>query len=412
VKAPRILVVTGGFPVRSETFIRDHVTGLLDAGAEVTVLALHDGDGSAWDEDELRLGLSDRVRRARIAAPLRHRLFRMPARFLAHASYALGPAWRLVTPKQGWRGPSGILLEAASALGAAGAPHQFDRIHAEFGPSGVVAAKLRRAGCIAGPLSCAFYGYDATRAIMQSGPGLYRELFEDADLVLPNSEFLAQKLRQAGAPTSKVIVHRLGVRTDRFAPAERPAPRPGPWRATAIGRFVPKKGFTTLLHALARAGEAAPELTLIGDGPMSDELRALTTSLGLERSVRFAGWLGRQDVLAHLAATDALIAPSETAEDGDIEGMPVVVMEAMASGIPIIGTDHSGIPEIVRDGINGVIVPERDPAGLAQAMLRLSDPGFRRACGAQSRSIAVSELDHAMLMRRLIGLLFRQPVAS
>lgn len=401
----RMLLVTGGFPLRSETFIRDHVTGLLEAGVDLTILSLHAGDDSTWVADEERLGVPGRIRRARIDSPLLQRIIGLPWRWAAHACRSPAIACRLCSPSQGWRGPSGVLLEAASALGARGCPHAYDRIHAEFGPSGVVAAKLRRAGCITGPLSCAFYGYDATRAIMQSGTGFYSELFEDADLLLPNSEFLASTLKAAGAPARKVIVHRLGVVTSRFRPVGGRSAGAGPWHATAIGRFVPKKGFGTLLRALALAGPSAPTVTLIGDGPLAPELRALATELGVAERVRFAGWLSRDAVLAELGSSDALIAPSETADDGDVEGMPVVVMEAMACGLPVIGTDHSGIPEIVRDGVNGLIVAERDPAALAVAMERMADPLLRHSFGTRSRDIAEVELDHVALMGRLLCML-------
>jgi colanic acid/amylovoran biosynthesis glycosyltransferase len=400
-----MLLVTGGFPLRSETFIRDHVMGLIEAGVDLSVLALHAGDGSTWEPDEHRLGVPNRTVHAGIDAPLAQRIIKLPARWAAHALRSPTVACRLCSPSRGWRGPSGVLMAAASALGSRGCPHAFDRIHAEFGPSGVVASKLRRAGCISGPLSCAFYGYDATRAIMHSGPGLYDELFEDADLLLPNSEFLGLTLKAAGAPGHKVMVHRLGVVTSRFRPSDNRSSAPSPWRATAIGRFVPKKGLSTLLHAMALAGPAAPKLTLVGDGPLGPDLRALSVSLGIADRVHFAGWLSRTAVLAELGATDALIAPSETAEDGDIEGMPVVVMEAMACGLPIIGTRHSGIPEIVRDGVNGLVVPERDPRALAAAIERMSDPGLRLAFGRQSRVIARVELDHETLMHRLVTLL-------
>lgn len=401
----RVLVVTGGFPLRSETFVRDHLTGLLERGADVTVLALHPGDGSAWDATESRLGVEARVHRARIGDPVVQRVLAAPGRFAAIGARSPLVACRLVSPRRGWRGPSGVLLAAASALGPHGVPHRFDRIHAEFGPSGVVASLLRRAGFIEGPLSCAFYGYDATRALLQSGPALYRGLFEDADLLLPNSRFLAGRLLAAGAPASKVTVHLLGVDMQRFAPVARDRHASDGWKAIAIGRFVPKKGFATLLQAMAMAGDAAPQLTIIGDGPLAEELRGRAASLGVERRVRFAGWLDRERVRAELAATDALIAPSETAADGDVEGMPVVVMEAMASGLPVIGTDHSGIPEIVVDGVNGVIVPERDAAALASAIVRMADPSFRIGCGQRSRERAEAELDHAMLMSRLVRML-------
>ena len=264
---------------------------------------------------------------------------------------------------------------------------------------------MRRAGLIDGPLSVAFYGYDTTRALRNSGAGLYTDLFVDADLILPNSEFLASRLRDAGAPQDRLLVHRLGVDINRFSPIPKEHRVDGGWSAVAIGRFVPKKGFATLIRAMALAGERGPTLTLIGDGPLAADLHRLARELGVETRIRFAGWCDRAQVSAELARADVLIAPSETADDGDIEGMPVVVMEAMAAGLPVLGTRHSGIPEIVRDGVNGFTVTERDAAGLAQAMVRLSDSHLRVRLGIASREIAVRELDHAMLMRRFIELL-------
>lgn len=402
---PNVLLVCGGFPLRSETFIRDHATGLIDAGCNVTVLALHPGDASPWDAHEQSVGLPNRVRTADINRPVSLRMALGLARAARLGCAAPRLAFRSIDPRLGWRAPSGQLLEAAAALGISGVPHRFDRIHAEFGPSGVVASVLLRAGLIAGPLSVAFYGYDTTRAVRSSRAGLYTDLFSDADLILPNSEYLAHQLRAIGAPPERLIVHRLGVDITRFTPSPSLPRADGAWTAVAIGRCVPKKGFATLIRAMALAGDDAPSLTLIGDGPLFGDLRELANELGVSRRIRFAGWCDRAEVAAELAQADALIAPSETAADGDIEGMPVVIMEAMATGLAILGTQHSGIPEIVRDGVNGFTVAERDAESLAQAMARLADPATRVRFGRASREIAVRELSHAMLIRRLVELL-------
>lgn len=401
----KVLLVCGGFPLRSETFIRDHASGLIEAGCNLTVLALDGGDGSPWDSNEIAIGLPRCVRYANINRPIAERLARGVFRAGRLACSSPRLAFQAIDPRLGWRAPSGQILAAADALGMACVPHRFDRIHAEFGPSGVVAAVMRRAGLIDGPLSVAFYGYDTTRALRNSGAGLYTDMFVDADLILPNSEFLASRLRDAGAPQDRLLVHRLGVDINRFSPIPKEHRVDGGWSAVAIGRFVPKKGFATLIRAMALAGERGPTLTLIGDGPLAADLHRLAQELGVETRIRFAGWCDRAQVSAELARADVLIAPSETADDGDIEGMPVVVMEAMAAGLPVLGTRHSGIPEIVRDGVNGFTVTERDAAGLAQAMVRLSDSHLRVRLGIASREIAVRELDHAMLMRRFIELL-------
>lgn len=401
----RVLLVCGGFPLRSETFVRDHASGLLASGCEVTVLALDGGDGSPWDPYEIGLGLPRIVRSARISRPLASRIALGVSRAFRMSLGSPLLALRAVDPRRGWRAPSGQLLEAADALGLKSVPHRFDRIHAEFGPSGVVASVLRRAGLITGPLSVSFYGYDTTRALRYSGADLYADVFEDADLLLPNSEFLASRLRDVGAPQDRLVVHRLGVDIHRFAPTEKVRRADGAWSAVAIGRLVPKKGFSTLIRAVALTGESGPSLTIIGDGPLASDLRSLADELGVTRRIKFAGWRDRADVSAELALADVLIAPSETAADGDIEGMPVVVVEAMAAGLPVLGTQHSGIPEIVRHGVNGLIVPERDVAGLAQSMVLLSDQPTRERMGRASRDIAVRELDHSMLMLRFVDLL-------
>ena len=103
-----------------------------------------------------------------------------------------------------------------------------------------------------------------------------------------------------------------------------------------------------------------------------------------------------------MADADCMVAPSVTAAYGDMEGLPLVVVEAMATGLPVIGTRHSGIPEAVLDGDNGLIVEERDDAGLAEAIAEMTDPAARSRFGRRSRKIAVERFDHPRLIASLI----------
>ncbi len=406
----KVLVVCGAYPLASETFVRDQCTGLVEAGCEVEILSLRRGDGSAFSELEKRLGVPERLRQARLERAAIARVIRMPGRLVAMALRSPRAAFGAVSPRRGWRGLSGQLLEAAAALGFERLPRRYDAIHCQFGPSGVVASQLRRAGVIEGALSVAFYGYDITREPRLRGPGLYRELFEDASVILPNSEYLAGLLRAAGAPTEKVAVHRLGIEVSRFAEVDRSSRDPkAPWRAIAVGRCVEKKGFEPLIRAVAQAGDRAGrfEVSIVGDGPLRPDLERLARDLGAADRITFAGWVSHQAMPQAMAAADCLIAPSVTAADGDMEGLPLVIVEAMATGLPVIGTRHSGIPEAVLHGENGLIVEERDVAGLANAIVAMADPAVRNRFGARSREIAVERFDHRRLIEELTGRLGR-----
>ena len=254
-------------------------------------------------------------------------------------------------------------------------------------------------------MSVAFYGYDITRELQKHGDDVYRELFQRAAMLLPNSEYLASRLRGVGAPEEKVRLLRLGIQLDDFPVVDR-AGRTGPPVALAVGRFVEKKGFEFLVRALAEAGDRSRfRLVFVGDGPLRPGIEALCSELGVDDRVEFTGWLDHQGVQKRMAESDLFVAPSVTAADGDMEGMPLVVAEAIATGMPVLGTRHSGIPEAVQDGRNGVLVEEKDVSGLAEALVMLSDDARRLEAGKQSRAVAEAEFDTAIQGDRLLEIL-------
>jgi len=140
----------------------------------------------------------------------------------------------------------------------------------------------------------------------------------------------------------------------------------------STGRLIEKKGHTYTLQALALLKRSRPELAftldIVGEGPDEAALKAETARLGLEAVVRFHGGLPHQRTLELLRNAAIFVLPSVTAADGDMEGIPVSIMEAMALGLPVVSTFHSGIPELVEDGVSGRLVPERDPEALAAAI--------------------------------------------
>jgi glycosyltransferase involved in cell wall biosynthesis len=176
----------------------------------------------------------------------------------------------------------------------------------------------------------------------------------------------------------------------------------GPPRVLAVGRLVPKKGFATFVDALGRL-TAAREAVVVGDGPERARLVAQARRHGV--AVTFTGALSPEAVALEMARADILVAPSVVAPGGDRDGIPNVVLEAMAAGLPVVATTTSGLPEAVEDGVTGLLVPASDPDALAAALGRLlADPGLRRRLGEAGRQRVAQRFDLAANVARLRAL--------
>lgn len=398
-----ILLVVGRFPLASETFIRAHAIDLVRAGHRVEILALREGN-STWTDEEIACGVPSRVRRAGFDAPLASRIVLAPARFLRLALARPAAAPQALRRFRSADVPAGGLLALSDALRGA---HRFDAIHAEFGPMGRVALEAREAGIVAGPLVTAFYGYDVTREPRRRGRDVYARLFREAALLLPNSNYLGERLVELGAPRARVVTQHLGIDPQAFRPRDGFTRRDSQEVvALLVGRLVEKKGFAHAIRALALFdGDPPVRLRIVGDGPLRGTLERLAAELGVADRVAFLGWRTNAEVAAEMREADILVVPSVTADDGDIEGMPVVILEAMATGLPVIGSAHSGIPEVVADGRTGFVVAEGDAAGLAGALDRLRDPELRRAFGEAARAAVEGPYARPRLTERWIALL-------
>jgi colanic acid/amylovoran biosynthesis glycosyltransferase len=284
----------------------------------------------------------------------------------------------------------------------------FDVVLAQFGTNGRIAEKLRRMGAFEAPLATIWLGYDLTRILREKGPSHYRELFARGELQLPLSECFRQKLLAAGCPSDRIVVHHLGVDAARFDFVPRHIVHGERPRIVTVGRFVEKKGLEFALHALARvrALEIPFEYHLVGSGPLEERIVALTRELGLSEVVTMHGPRTREQVKPILARSHLFLAPSVTAPDGDQEGTPAAIMEAMASGLPVLSTLHSGIPEVVRDGETGFLVPEHDINALSSRIQELlCTPERWPSMGQAGRSVIEREFDVAKLNDRLSRML-------
>ena len=140
-----------------------------------------------------------------------------------------------------------------------------------------------------------------------------------------------------------------------------------PVTLVTVARLVPKKGIEDAIRAVAALAPKYPTLSfhIVGDGPQRSGCQTLIEELGVQNQIRLLGQQPAEGVKHALKSADIFVAPSYTASDGDIEGIPVAIMEAMASGLPVVSTNHSGIPELVMDGVTGCLVAERDVTNIA-----------------------------------------------
>jgi glycosyltransferase involved in cell wall biosynthesis len=169
-----------------------------------------------------------------------------------------------------------------------------------------------------------------------------------------------------------------------------------------IGRFVRWKGFDFLLDAFARAREDVPglRLVLVGDGDLRDELESQARSLGVFEMVAFVGMASRDEIPAHLGAADVVAVPS-VRHSGYVDGLPNVALEALAAGKPLVASDAGGLPDLVKSGENGLLVPEKDSSALAQALVTLArDAELRARLGANGRTEILGERSWDAVGRR------------
>ncbi len=271
-----------------------------------------------------------------------------------------------------YRGEYGVLARLLERRHA-------DLMHVYFGHTGVHLLPFIQRWPKAVIVS--FHGMDIqTRAHDANYESRLRELLQAATLVLARSDSLLARLSELGCPESKLRMNRTGIPLDQFPYVERKSPRDGAWHFVQACRLIEKKGIDDALHAFAKFTAKFPKghFTIAGDGPLRGELEKLTQELDLHDRVTFAGFLKGTELRELYHRAHMFIHPSRMTADHNQEGVPNSMLEAMATGLPVIATLHGGIPEAVCDGVSGILVTERDRAALLDAMITLAtDEGCR-----------------------------------
>ena len=280
-----------------------------------------------------------------------------------------------------------------------------DLMHIYFGHTGVHLLPLVQEW--KQPCVVSFHGMDIQARPEQEGyDAQMRALLQTVPLVLARSRSLFAALEKWGCPPEKLRLNRTGIPLDQFPFQQRPMPADGAWRFVQACRLVAKKGLRTALRAFAKFHALHPKakFRIAGDGPMKTELETLIGELGLREAVELRGFLSQTELAALYARSHVFLHPSEMPPDQNQEGVPNSMLEAMATGLPVLATTHGGIPEAVTHERTGLLVPERDDAALFAAMRQLTaETDFLYILGQAAARAVREEFEQGRAIEKLEG---------
>ncbi|AFY53082.1 glycosyltransferase [Rivularia sp. PCC 7116] len=402
----KIAFIVDKFPCLSETFVLNQITGLIDRGHQVKIYAIRPQNESKIHPDIEKYHLLEHTYYAQI--PENQLLRAIKGIGLLLTNFHKSPSVLLQTlnfSKYGKEVTSlNLLYTAISVLN-----HQqsYDIIQCHFGPKGLRGVILRELGIIQGKVVTTFHGTDITTYLEKEGKRAYDLLFSLGDLFLPISYRWKNRLIELGC-NGEMTVHRMGIDCTKFSFASRQPRVNGQVEIVTVSRLVEKKGVEYGIRAVAKLLKNQKKninYTIVGDGPLKESLQELVQQLDVANHVQLLGSKQQQEVIEILKNSHIMLAPSVTSSNGDQEGIPVALMETMAMGLPVVSTFHSGIPELVEDGVAGFLVPERNVDALAEKIGYLVEhPELWSTMGTAGRAFVEEHYNIDKLNDRLVDI--------
>lgn len=401
----KILFFVGEFPKLSQTFILNQITGLMDAGCDVKILAKKPEKNTKVHEDVMKYHLMERV--FYYDKNGKNGRFNKALHFLtgfARYYFRKKDNQSKIALKDLIRYPNLVLL--INSLQEKNFT-DVDVIHAHFGPNGLMAQKLINLGLLRGKLFTTFHGYDMLKYISQKGNDAYQALFDGESMILPISEYWKSRCIQLGAKLNKIVVHHMGIDVGKFELNIVTPNLNDPIKILSVARFVEKKGIE---YGIAAVGKLLDkgfriEYSIVGGGPLEKALTTMITEGRWNNNIRLIGWKTQSELIDIMKETHIVLLPSVTSRKGDMEGIPVFLMEAMAMGKIVVSTYHSGIPELIQHKVNGYLVRERDAEGLSQTIQEmLSSVETWRPIADQARQTVIERFNIDCLNKRLLAI--------
>lgn len=282
--------------------------------------------------------------------------------------------------------------------------NKIDVVLAEYGPTG--AEMLPICQEIDVPVVTHFHGYDASeKKTVNEYKEKYKYMFANAYKVIAVSKYMQKELIAMGAPSEKVVFNPYGA-NEMFATIEPDYQKANTF--LAVGRFVDKKAPYLLLAAFKEVYAKYKEARLVmaGDGILAPTCKNLASLWGIESAVDFPGAISHKAVKELMEKSLCFVQHSITAENGDMEGTPVGIIEAQTAGLPVVSTYHAGIPDVVKDGITGYLVQEKDVKGMAEKMLKIfAERDHAEELGQNAKKLVVKGYSVEKHLRNLTNIL-------
>jgi colanic acid/amylovoran biosynthesis glycosyltransferase len=313
-KSMKILMVVSTFPSIHEVCILNQITGLIDRGHEVHIYASRKGDCVNVQESVLSYDLLNLT-------------------FFKNLPFNL---------------------------------NYYDIIVFQLGHK---TRDIKNTHNFKGKIAMCLRGYDIT-AFLRKNPNFYNKYFKTCDLFMPVCEAFKTILEQKGCSSDKIVVCHSAIDCSQFMFKLRNISEDETINIISAGRFVEKKGFEYSIKAIAQLIKRYPRIhyTIIGDGVLKETYQQLINQLGVADNIKIDSWRTHKEYVSILDKAHIFVLPSVIAENNDQEGIANVLKEAMAMGLIVVATDHSGNSELIQDGVSGFLVPERNDTAIAKAI--------------------------------------------
>ena len=405
----KILFVVQHFPCLSETFILNQITGLIDAGHDIRIYALGKPDSPVMHEDIIKYNLIEKTYYPIIEIPfskkkkcldLIHFFPKLIKRFGLNAFSVFNSKKYGESAKNGNLFYSSLFFLKTNWTPAIAVTH--------FGCLGLYPACWKEMKALNVPFVTFFHAHEISPYSIEKTSKMYKVLFDQNDLLFPISNFWKNKLEKCGADPSRVIVHRMGIDINKFSYIS-PRKINQKLNIISVGRLTGQKGYEYAFKGVAefrKNNNLDISYHIIGTGTYEKELKKMVIDLGIDDIVNFMGPQPIEIVEKELAKADAFLLPSVCDKYGLMEGIPVAIMESMAMGLPVISTFHSGIPEIIEDGVSGFLCREKNHDDITEKLnLLINNYSLVNDISLNARKKIESEYNIKSLNNKLIHLL-------
>ena len=400
----KIAFILDGFPVLSETFILNQITGLLGFGHKVEIYAYYQPSFSKAHPDVEKHHLLQRTFYP-CASTNKPNHFIMPI-LSAIASFPKNRGMLFRSLKAHNRFKGALRLKMLPFCLKNFRKLDYDILHCHFGPNGNLGVLVKKLGKLRGKVVTTFHGYDI-RLVLKYGPNIYAPLRAAGDCYLSVSKFNRLHLERFNFDPRRIVDHPVGIDLDKFPfRPDRKPPAGNSHKRTeilSVARLTKEKGLEYGIRSIRKLVRKRPDLnlryTIIGEGILGDRLKGLVAELGLKNTVRFLGKKDQNEVSKQMQKAHIFLLPSVA------EALPVVLMEAQAVGLPVVATDVGSVAEIVADEKSGLLFPARNVTAAAAGLdYLIGHPRLLSEMSKHGRRLVEENHDINKLNHRLVNI--------